>query len=101
MRIFKVVGMNTDKRDEILGISVISKKAFDKLFIEDKKVIGYVVNKEKKDKNGNLILPPHEILGELEVSCRSVNVYEGNPQSFLYYVEVENEEFLKVVNSIK
>ena len=38
MKIFKVVGMNTDKFDDVLGISVLSKKAFDKLQKENKDV---------------------------------------------------------------
>lgn len=100
MKIFKVVGMNTDKFDDVLGISVLSKKAFDKLQKENKDVVGFVTLKEKTDKKGNVIDSGKEVIGELEISENTTKVYEGNPSSFLYYVETNTNEFLKVVKSL-
>lgn len=97
MKTFKVVGMNTDKRDDVLGISVLSKKAFNHLSVENKEVVGYVAIKEKTDKKGNVIENPNEVIGELEVSGKNVKVFDGNPSSFLYYVETQDGDFLKVV----
>lgn len=100
MKIFKVVGMNTDKFDSVLGISVLSKKAFDKLQKENKEVVGFVALKEKTDKKGNVIDSGKEVIGHLEVAGMNTKVYEGNPSSFLYYVETNTDEFLKVVKSL-
>lgn len=97
MKTFKVVGMNTDKRDEVLGISVLSKKAYSHLAIDNKKVVGYVARKEKTDKKGTVIKNSAEVLGELEVSETTKKVYAGNPSSFISYIETHDGEFLKVV----
>ena len=56
--------------------------------------------KEKTDKKGNVIDSGKEVIGELEISENTTKVYEGNPSSFLYYVETNTNEFLKVVKSL-
>ena len=85
MKTFKVVGMNTDKIDGVLGISTISKTAFKHLERKDKHIIGYVAREERNKRKGNAIENTDIIIGELEVSGKNVKIYEGNPNSFLEY----------------
>lgn len=97
MEIFKVIGMYTDKRDESLGISYISKGAFKKMKRLDAKIVGIAERKDKVDKKGNPIVNTNELLGVLEVSQRNANVYKANPSSFIGYVQVGDNDFLKIV----
>lgn len=97
MEVFKVIGMYTDKRDESLGISYISKGAFKKMKRLNAKIVGFVEHKDKFDKKGNPIKNANELIGVLEVSQRNANVYSANPKNFIGYVQVGDNDFLKIV----
>ena len=63
----------------------------------DAKIVGIVERKDKVDKKGNPIVNTNELLGVLEVSQRNANVYKANPSSFVGYVQVGDNDFLKIV----
>ena len=91
--------MNTDKRDTVLGISVLSKKAFARLQAEDKTIAGYAAEKTKTAKDGTPVIPDAEQTGVLCAAFGAeVPVYAGDPSSFLYVAETDGG-FVKIVKT--
>ena len=63
----------------------------------DARIFGCVEQTEKFDKKGKPIVNNNELLGTLEVAQKKANVYSSNPKKFIGYVQVGDNDFLKIV----